>query len=247
MIKLSIIIPVLKRDEYCEELLASLDRALTRHPEITNEIILIEGVRPVGEARNRGLEKATGEYVWFVDGDDLIAEWALDVINPVSEITLFKYESFAEDGKPSFHYDGVAPQMKVYDLDDKEDAMKALRIVMDGLVCCNAWYKRDFIGNMRLRGYKNGEDWLWGYMCFFRAKKLGVIEASPYGYRNREGSASKRQGIEVVWDYIRSMAGSVLAAFKSRHPIWYLPRFTRHALGVVYRGIFPRRKQGIEK
>lgn len=50
-------------------------------------------------ARNKGLLYATGEYIWFVDGDDLVANKTVPfLINTVQQypanIILFKYKTF---------------------------------------------------------------------------------------------------------------------------------------------------------
>ena len=42
----------------------------------------------LSKARNEGLKIAKGEYVWFVDSDDRIAENALAVLNKIINDTL---------------------------------------------------------------------------------------------------------------------------------------------------------------
>jgi CDP-glycerol glycerophosphotransferase len=57
-----------------------------------------------GSARNAGLERAVGEYVWFVDGDDLVADRALGAIAARLErdrpdVLLLDYEELRGEGR----------------------------------------------------------------------------------------------------------------------------------------------------
>ncbi|MET8146987.1 bifunctional glycosyltransferase family 2 protein/CDP-glycerol:glycerophosphate glycerophosphotransferase [Actinoplanes sp. NPDC049668] len=56
-----------------------LDGYAARDPRVTVLHLDVNG--GPGAARNAGLERATGEYVWFVDGDDRIVPGALAAIN----------------------------------------------------------------------------------------------------------------------------------------------------------------------
>lgn len=47
-------------------------RRLAADPDV--ELVVVAGVKPVGRARNIGLDRATGEYVAWVDADDEIAD-----------------------------------------------------------------------------------------------------------------------------------------------------------------------------
>lgn len=88
MIKLSIIIPSYNANEYLEELLSVLEKQITDAVEV---IVIDDGSRvPVPEhsfvklfrqqnkgvsaARNKGLAKAKGQYIVFIDADDLISD-----------------------------------------------------------------------------------------------------------------------------------------------------------------------------
>ncbi len=57
---------------------ALLDERATSDPAL--RVVRLDRTAGPGNARNVGLSLATGRYVWFVDGDDLIAPGALDAI-----------------------------------------------------------------------------------------------------------------------------------------------------------------------
>mgnify|MGYP003637178320 CR=1 FL=1 len=70
--KLSILVPTLEsRQAYLDMMLGSLEGQLTTDVEV-----LIErdnGEKTIGEKRNILLERATGDYVVFVDDDDIVS------------------------------------------------------------------------------------------------------------------------------------------------------------------------------
>lgn len=62
-----------------------------------------------GNARNVGLARAAGDYVWFVDGDDLLAPGALAAVGDAlaadsPDVLLFDYENLYPDGSTGPSY-----------------------------------------------------------------------------------------------------------------------------------------------
>ena len=80
--KLSVVIPAYRAEATLPQALASLEAAVTRWCAATGagrdeaEVIVVEDAEGKGPswARNRGLERATGECVFFCDADDTVKE-----------------------------------------------------------------------------------------------------------------------------------------------------------------------------
>jgi len=70
--RLSLLIPTLsKRSKLCQELTDELTRQLTTEVEFM--LLPDSGQRTIGEKRNALLEAAVGDYIAFIDDDDMIS------------------------------------------------------------------------------------------------------------------------------------------------------------------------------
>lgn len=145
----------------------------------------------VSAARNTGLDIAKGEYIGFVDGDDLIEKDMYEIL--VSNA--IKYEAdISHCG-----YQMVFPNRVDYYYNTKEtiiqdnyqgvyDLIKADK-VEPGL--CNKLYKKEIIGDSRLEEeIRINEDLLFNYILFKKARKSVVEDLPKYHYMVRENSAS---------------------------------------------------------
>ena len=127
MTKVSIIIPVYNAERYISKCLNSI---ISQNKNLNNliEIVLIDDgskdksrvicddysrkynfIKTIHEknqgqavARNKAIEIATGDWITFVDSDDLVVEGYLDVLlslikNNNAEIIIFKFKLFSED------------------------------------------------------------------------------------------------------------------------------------------------------
>ena len=88
--KLSIYIPTLQRDVLFDRCFGSIERSIAAAgrdglPADEYEICVVEGVRPLSEARNEGLRRTTGEWIACVDADDMVAEaWFGEVCKAIA-------------------------------------------------------------------------------------------------------------------------------------------------------------------
>lgn len=78
-----------------------LDDRAERDPRLT--VIHLRRSLGPGNARNAGLARATGSYVWFVDGDDMVAAGATDAIatrlgDVGPDVLLIDYMNLLPDG-----------------------------------------------------------------------------------------------------------------------------------------------------
>lgn len=153
----------------------------------------------LSDARNYGLLRAGGKYVFFLDSDDFVQENTVDILVPLVEkneldIVLWDADIYDECGKKmdvdSSYYHHVGVQEK--------SICTGQNVIEAQLACRNdyvttVWlglYNRDFLIDHNFWFEKNllHEDELWTQKVLIEADKVMYIDQALYCYRMRNNS-----------------------------------------------------------
>lgn len=190
--KVSIIIAIYNLEEYLRECLDSIinqtytnieiilvdDGSTDNSLQIMNEyskkdsriICISQKNMGPGMARNKGLEKATGKYISFVDGDDFIfPDFVKKLVSIIKDDDLYSYCGISVNGENTF-------------LSLEENSLFIRQC------CYNKLYNAKFLKNIRFKNYKFAEDLLFNYQLSFLSSSISYIEEPLYFYRKRESS-----------------------------------------------------------
>ncbi len=223
--RLSIIIPVFNAGTYLSPLLASL-AAL---PDVDIEFILVDdgstdqslptltawtAQEPranliqqsnggVAVARNRGLQAARGEYIWFVDADDLPVVGSIAALFHATEskpdVITFNGEKFVDGRATAPSSDGVASRQLIYQ-STKPTGLVAGSVWLHTLLKQKElrhfvwlhWCRRAYlqsIGLTFMAGISH-EDVAWVTEVTLHAKQLQYVDVCAYQYRLNRASAT---------------------------------------------------------
>lgn len=224
MKKVSIIVPVYNVEKYIRKCLESLvnqtlkdievivvndgspdnsqsiiDEYVKKYPHIIKSYAKENGGQ--GSARNYGYQKATGEYIGFVDSDDYVS---LDMYEKLynkailnkSDIVICKYTVIDENNN-SKEYQYLFNKTN----NDKIDYL------FNNTGVCNKIYKRNLLKKFEFRSKVWYEDIDFIIKILLKAKKINSIEDELYYYLVREGSTMNNNNIKKNLD--------ILAAFDS--------------------------------
>lgn len=217
-INISIIIPVYNVEEYLHDCLDSIsqlkafsweailidDGSSDNSGAICDEYVdnyqnfkvIHQENKGVSVARNVGLDSTRGEWVWFVDSDDMInPNFIIDNIREMdsADYVLFDFCTFKENKTPE--KTGALTHCSLCtESFDKNNFLLHNR--------CNhhqrIFYKRSLLGyensDKILRfspGIRVGEDLEFQYKYLTRCKRPVLLNAVLYNYRLREGSATQ--------------------------------------------------------
>lgn len=137
----------------------------------------------VSSARNKALDNAKGDYIWFVDGDDLIAPNILEEI----------FHSLKENAFPDLFYVNVRAFV---DRKEKPD-FQPNKLIGESTAKYDGWMftrfiKRNIIENNKIRFDENvalGEDDIFCVFVNQYVNTIAKFNKIAYFYRQREGSA----------------------------------------------------------
>ena len=187
---ISIIIPIYNAESYLNlciesilsqqfkdfELLLINDGSKDRSLEICNEYAAKDSRikvfdKPnggVSSARNMGLDNASGEYIMFVDADDMLIPNALSLFTPyIPQYDFVRMNILAHNS------DGSTQKFPLSDTKDKTEAMKlniTLKIIVGPV---SAIFRRKLFEDHNIRFNTNiqlGEDWLVTTQFLYHSK-----------------------------------------------------------------------------
>ena len=215
--KISIVIPIYNVEDFLKDCIESVlvqtysnieiilvnDGSTDSSPEICEEYALkdkrIKVVHKenggLSDARNVGLETASGEYVYFLDSDDLIEPFAIeDLVNSAqssnADVILFDARVINEDGSP---YTELPFAMRYYRVADYSKITTGKEMFKEMLIndeYCSAvplmFIRKSAIKNKFIPILH--EDEIFTVQLLYSAKTVAYHSGVLYIRRNRQGS-----------------------------------------------------------
>lgn len=230
---ISFIIPVYNTEDYIEQTLESIidqtekdfeiivvddgstdksyEKALhtLKKSGMTNWRIIRQENRGVSSARNRGLLEASGDYIVFVDSDDLVSK---ELVKKVKQIAMdYEYDiiawKFARRNVQGEKFVSFKPFTEM-STDIKSSGINVLYNILSNQMSISIWsaaFKRSFLMENQLLltpGAKYSEDVEFVYKCLFFAKKVYFLNDYLYYYTvNPKSVTQKDADLSVFHSY----------------------------------------------
>ena len=167
----------------------------------------------VSRLRNKMLDSASGEYIGFIDGDDVVSGYCIQAMKTAADtgfdIVMFEWQTF-EKNVPKSKLNGSKVK-KLPNEAGKRFSGACLTGAPSGIEAygikastpssvCNKIYKREFINqnNLRFRdGLKKSQDVEFNTNAFSKCKMVGYLEETLYFYRKNQTSVCNRYSGDI--------------------------------------------------
>lgn len=223
----SVIVPVYNVKPYLNECIESIVKQSYRNLEIilvddgsndgSSEIcdlwplrddrirVIHQENRGLSGARNSGIDASTGDYILFVDSDDLVGTdlvaHCIEVMSQTdSDVCVFRFNNVSENGKESTEsrYKALFPKEKSLSPRDAIEQILLMRLPN------YAWSYMSRASLLRGKVYfpqgKVMEDLATTYLIWGGASRIAFLDEACYFYRVRSGSILASKNIKFIHD-----------------------------------------------
>lgn len=181
----------------------------------------------VAAARNTGIEKARGEWLYFIDSDDMISEDYLEglyntAVETGSDVAAARNTLYYWGENDKRNYNVICRQEGVAEISAKTVAKRITQVVV-----WNKLFRRDFVEKHHIR-FPEGvlyEDNYFYYVAMANIDRLPLSDTGVYFYRQREGSIMYCTRREMKNDNHIDVFLKILAYYKQNNLLnkAYLP------------------------
>ncbi|MCL6631795.1 MAG: glycosyltransferase [Alicyclobacillus herbarius] len=159
-----------------------------QHPNIR---VIRQKNKGPGAARNLGLKLATGDYICFVDSDDLLAPDALGIMHQAAiehEADLVTGPMVRFDGRKLWH---ISSHLEEGVNNPGEKTIFSNPELLYAMGPCAKLYKRETLSNVYFpEDIQLGEDQPFVLQAYLNARRIYTVPSIIYYYRLREGDNS---------------------------------------------------------
>ena len=223
--KVSVVIPVYNVEIYIRDCVESVvkqtysnleiilvdDGSTDRSGEICDELqgtdqricVIHKANGGLSDARNAGIDVATGKYITFIDSDDFVAvnyvEYLLGLIEEYNaDISVCEYkETFSRNNE---EHKIETDEKKIFD--GKEGTLDLLYQKNFTSSACAKMYKIELFSEVRFPKGKLHEDVAIMYLLFMNSKRISKGKEVLYFYYQRQGSIVNSEFNSRRMDYL---------------------------------------------
>lgn len=227
-VKISIVIPVYNVREYIEYCLESVvnqtyknydvilidDGSDDGSEEICDEYcqkyknfkVIHKSNGGISTARNEGIKYANGDYIIFVDSDDIVSNELCERISSIAieqdpDVIQYEYLKFEEKIEIE-NYEKKYKNKTILHRVDNIDEIYKLYFV-DETITRETWgkaYKREILKKIRFPEGRLAEDLATTYLILSKCKRIVYTSEKLYYYRIRVNSIMRSRNIKLYYD-----------------------------------------------
>ena len=159
-------------------------------------------------ARNLGIKKAKGKYLFFADCDDYFTEDAFDIIlkslDNLADIYIYDFKKI--ENNESYESWINLPDAGYFEIEKEaiiEDYLNGRLNSLIGPALWNKVFKKSLITKNKLALFENkklSEDWLFNIECMMNSKSIYVVNEAIYNYVIHNNSITRRYKTWLIKD-----------------------------------------------